>query len=202
MSYQRNLVMHTDELRNTLKEYLRLSGKTAKEALEQKAHMLISGGGGGRGGKKVLGFWQEAHSHREEVVADINNAFRRFGHALRRKGRTRNSGEEISRRISLAGYYQSTGWFNVRYGKKRVNGQRVLRSQVPRGKVFANLHGSHMFIRFVNVTPGAKEYAEKTGYQLRAMANVTADMAVYIAKKQAQELQRRINAIKRVVALI
>lgn len=143
--------------------------------------MLISGG------KGYDGMYQEARKHAPATITEIKRLPKTQGWRIRRKrGGGKNSAvKEIKRRLKFAGYVQSTGWFNLRYGKKNAKGSpRSLRAvSNPRGQVLQNLSGLNPFITLINTTKGAGAFAKRTGYVNRAITNRAKDMLTFIGKK-------------------
>jgi hypothetical protein len=168
-------------LRDALKQYMHHTRRSLPEVLQKQAHMLISGG------KGYAGMYQEAQKHAPETINEIKKLPKTRGWRIKRKrgGGKHSAVKEIKRRLKFAGYVQSTGWFNVRYGKKSASGApRSLRAvSNPRGKVVQNLSGLNPFITLINVTGGAGAFARKTGYVDRAIKNRAKDMLTYVQKK-------------------
>lgn len=90
--------------------------------------------------------------------------------------------EEIQLRLRWAGLFQASGWI-TRYG---LTG-RIAR---PRGRVLSHLIGNSPVITLINETPGALEFARRTGYIDRAIEIRTADMKAYIARKMKEEAKQ------------
>lgn len=171
-------------LQDALKQYMQHTRRSLPEILQKQAHMLISGG------KGYDGMYQEARKHAPETIADIKSAIKRLDWRIKRKrgGGKHSARKEIQRRLRFAGFVQSTGWFNVRYGKKTARGApRSLRQVAnPRGQVVQNLSGIYPFITLINRTGGAGAFAQKTGYVNRAIQNRAKDMLTYVKDKMAQ----------------
>lgn len=166
------------KLRSALKQYLEVSGKDAVEVLEKRADMLVSGG------KGVKGLFQEARTHAPETKAEIRSLPTRLNwHIKRKKGMT--AAKEIKRRLRYAGWLQSTGWLNKRYGREGA-GNLLRHINSPRGMVHAKLSGNRIFIRITNTTKGSGDFAAKTGYVQRAVDNAARDLMVYVKRKMQQ----------------
>jgi hypothetical protein len=175
-------------LRDALKEYMRHTSRSLPEILQKQAAMLISGS------KSHMGLYQEARTHAPATMSEIASLPAKLKWRIKRKaGGGRHSAiKEIRRRLRFAGYVQSTGWFNLRYGKKTASGAPRSLRQVsnPRGKVIENLAGFNPYITLRNITKGAGEFAQKTGYVNRAVANRAKDMMVYVDNKMKQAAAR------------
>lgn len=169
-----------------MKQYATLSRKSDREILQDQAQKLVSNGFQGGGG-----LYQEARREAPATIADIKGLKARFGFRIktwRFAGMGLTKAEqitrEIKRRLKMAGYFQSTGWLNRVYkGKAKVDTRAV---KSPRGVVRQKLHGSDQFIEITNRTPGAREFAEKTGYVQRALTNRAADMMAYVRRKYGE----------------
>lgn len=167
-------------LRDALRLYLQYSRRSLPEILKKQAAMLISGA------KGVNGLYQEARSHAYEVRNEIRALPSRLNWRIKRK--SGGAMAEIQRRLQYAGWVQSTGWFNVRYGRTIKTGapKRLQSVRNPRGVVIENLTGYSPYIILRNRTPNAGEYAKKTGYVNRAIQNRAADLLVYVKRKQEE----------------
>ena len=177
-----------EPLRKALREYMQHTRRSLPEVLQKQAAMLISGG------KGYDGMYQEARKHAPATIAEINNLPKALNWRIKRnKGGGKHSAmKEIRRRLKFAGYVQSTGWFNVRYGSRKATGApRGLRSvKNPRGKVVENLSSSNPYITLINRTGGAGAFAQKTGYVNRAILNRAKDMMTYITQKLEKAAER------------
>lgn len=91
--------------------------------------------------------------------------------------------QEIRLRLRWAGVYQASGWITSRLGLARGR----TRIANPRGRVIAKFTGIRPSITLINQTPGAAEFAAKTGYVARALRLRIADMRRYIARKLGEE---------------
>jgi hypothetical protein len=175
-------------LRKALKEYMGHTRRSLPEVLQKQAAMLISGG------KGYDGMYQEARKHAPQTIAEITNLPKTLNWRIKRKrgGGKHSAMKEIRRRLKFAGYVQSTGWFNIRYGKKAAKGApRSLRAvKNPRGKVVENLAGLNPYITLINTTGGAGAFARKTGYVDRAIKNRAEDMLTYVKEKMAKAAER------------
>lgn len=176
--------IHFDDrnLRKAFTAYMAVTSRDARTTLEVKAAMLVSGG------KGVQGLYQEARKHAPETRAEIRALARKPWKIKRKRG---SAMAEIARRLRYAGFVQSTGWFNKRYGTPRKDGSVPIRQVAnPRGVVVSRLSGPKMFISITNRTPRAGEFASKTGYVQRAINNITADMMKYVERKLQESAQR------------
>lgn len=157
-------------------------GKLAKDILPDQAQKLISNGFAGGGG-----LYQECRVHAPDTIAEIKGLPAKYGYRIKRlPGVT--VAKEIIRRLKNAGYVQSTGWLNRVYKGKNKDAIRHVRN--PRGEVEQSLTGLQPYIILTNRTPGAAEFAEKTGYVQRAIDNRAKDMLVYVQRKLAERAKK------------
>ncbi len=158
---------------------------TCQKVLVDQAQKLVSSDFND-GGVKRGGLYQEARKEAPKTIAEIKSLPARLGYRIkRRKGMT--VAMEIKRRLKNAGYVQSTGWLNRVWKIKGVKWKQVGR---PRNRVIQNLNGLNPSIEIINETPGAAEFAEKTGYFDRAVANREQDMANYCEKKMLEAAKK------------
>ena len=171
-------------MRDALREYMRYTRRSLPEILQKQAAMLISGA------KGVNGLFQEARSHAYEVRNEIRALPKRLGWRIKRQSGSAMS--EIYRRLQYAGWVQSTGWFNVRYGRIVKTGapRKLVSVKNPRGVVIENLTGHSPYIILRNRTPNAGNYAQKTGYVDRAVKNRAEDLLVYVRRKQEEAIAK------------
>lgn len=171
-------------MRDALRLYMQYSRRSLPEILKKQAAMLISGA------KGVNGLFQEARSHAFEVRNEIRSLPKKLNWRIKRTSGSAMA--EIRRRLQYAGWVQSTGWFNVRYGRTIKTGapKRLQAVRNPRGVVIENLTGPSPYIILRNRTPNAGEYAKKTGYVDRAIKNRAADLMVYVRRKQEEAIAK------------
>jgi hypothetical protein len=173
-------------MRDALREYMRYTRRSLPEILQKQAAMLISGA------KGVNGLFQEARSHAFEVRNDIRALLKGWRIKRPKGGGKYSAIREINRRLQYAGLVQSTGWFNVRYGRIIKDGapRKLVSVKNPRGIVIENLTGRSPYIILRNRTPNAGNYAEKTGYVDRAVENRAKDLLVYVRRKQEEAIAK------------
>ena len=176
-------------MRDALELYMKYTKRSLPEILSKQAAMLISGA------KGVNGLYQEARRHAGQTELEILQLPSRLKWRIKReKG---GAMAEIRRRLQYAGWVQSTGWFNRRYGRVVKNGapRKLLSVKSPRGVVIENLTGFSPYIILKNKTPNAGEWAQKTGYVDRAVSNRAKDLMVYVENKQ-REIIAKLNLKK------
>jgi hypothetical protein len=176
-------------MRDALQLYMKHTRRYLPDVLQKQAAQLISGA------KGVNGLYQEARSHAWQVRNEIRQLPVRLNWRIKRK--SGGAWSEIYRRLEYAGWVQSTGWFNKRYGRTiKTGAPRKLQSvRNPRGIVIEKLNGHSPYIILRNRTPNAGEYAQKTGYVDKAIKNRADDMLVYVKRKMNELINR--NKLRR-----
>lgn len=155
--------------------------KTPQQVLLNQAQKLVSSDfTDPDDGVKRGGLFQEARKEAPATKAEIRSLPARLGYRIKRRAGVTVK-QEIRRRLKFAGYVQSTGWLNRVWKNKAKTALRLIKN--PRGRVIQNLTGNNPSITLINETPGAAEFAAKTGYVDRALAGRAQDMAKHTEKK-------------------
>lgn len=145
------------------------------------------------GSKGVKGLYQEAREHMPETIAQINALKASESYAVRRKAGVSRD-EEIARRLKQAGRYQSTGWLDPSFVRTPRGAQLI----TERGKVVFRGSGRNRVLILTNDSEGAKEFADKTGYMVRAVNNRSRDMRAYVQKKMNKDARAFSRPVRQV----
>ena len=164
------------EVSAALNAYMSHSNRAPEAILYKQATQLAIGA------KGVKGLYQEALTHRPEVIREIRALPKRLGHRIKRESGSVRA--EIARRTVQAGRFQASGWITEAMPNPRGAVVRTVRGKITmRG-------GANARVTLSNRSPQALEFGSRTGYIQRALNNRARDMRRYVEKKLASDARQ------------
>lgn len=163
------------ELQRAFTEYMAYTKRSAPVVLEKQITQLAVGA------KGVKGLFQEALGTRKATVAKIKALPAALGYRIKRVSGSVK--DEIKRRVTVAGFYQASGWVIPGRAEPRGKGVQI---KTQRGSIKAS-GGINPKVTISNSSPQAFEFGERTGYVQRALNARARDMLKYVEKKMASD---------------